>query len=197
MLGKEGAIIVAHDNLRRRLVAEGMPTGPGTSGPAPKAALPVVTFADSVTFHLNGREAFVFHVERAHTDGDAVIHFRDDNVIHAGDVMFNGLFPFIDMDSGGCVEGYIAAQERILEMADDDTRIIPGHGPLAGKKDLQAAVDMLKDARGRVQALVEAGRSEEEILAANPLADYDEDWSWQFITTERMTRTLYRSLTSN
>ena len=192
-LGKEGATIVAHDNLRKRLEAEGMPTGPDSSAPAPDEALPVVTFSDSVTFHLNDREAFVFHVAQAHTDGDAVIHFREDKVIHAGDVMFNGLFPFIDVDSGGSVDGYIAAQERILALADDETRIIPGHGPLAGKKDLQAAVDMLKDARSRVRALVEAGRSDEEIVAAEPLADYA-DWSWQFITTERMIRTLVREL---
>lgn len=193
-LGKEGATIVAHDNLRRRLEAEGMPTGPDSTAPAPEEALPVVTFSDSVTFHLNGREAFVFHVESAHTDGDAVIHFREDNVIHAGDAMFNGLFPFIDLDSGGSVDGYLAAQERILGLADDETRIIPGHGPLAGKKELQAAIDMLKDARGRVQALLEAGKSEEEIVAANPLADYHDAWNWSFITTERMTRTLVRGL---
>ena len=195
-LGQEGATIVAHDNLRRRLEADGM-TMPTGRVPAPEDALPVVTFSDSVTFHLNGREAFVFHVEQAHTDGDAVIHFREDNVIHAGDAMFNGLFPFIDLDSGGSVDGYIAAQERILGMADDETRIIPGHGPLSSKKDLQVAVDMLKDARSRVQALVEAGHSEDEILKANPLAEYHDDWSWQFITTEVMTRTLYRAITSD
>ena len=85
----------------------------------------------------------MFHVEHAHTDGDAVIHFRDDNVIHAGDVLFNGMFPFIDLDAGGSVEGYIAAQKRILALADEQTKIIPGHGPLASRKDLQAAVDML------------------------------------------------------
>lgn len=192
-LAKEGAIIVAHDNLRKRLLADGMTTAAGDV-PAPEDALPVVTFSDSVTFHLNGRGAFVFHVEKAHTDGDAVIHFRDDNVIHAGDVMFNGLFPFIDLDSGGSVDGFIAAQERILALADDETRIIPGHGPLARKKDLAAAIDMLKDARARVRALVEAGKTEEEILGANPLAHYHDDWNWSFITTERMTKTLVRAL---
>jgi len=195
-LGKEGATIVAHDNLRQRLLADGMTTATGDV-PAPKDSLPVVTFSDSVTFHLNGREAFVFHVESAHTDGDAVIHFRDDNVIHAGDVMFNGLFPFIDLDSGGSVAGYIAGQKRLLKLADEETRIIPGHGPLASKKDLQAAVDMLEDALSRVQTLVQAGQSEEEILAASPLADYHDDWNWGFITTERMTRTLYRALSSD
>ena len=193
-LGKSGATIVAHDNLRRRLIAEGMTTADGDV-PAPKDALPVLTFSDSVTFHLNGREAFVFHVEHAHTDGDAVIHFRDDNVIHAGDAMFNGMFPFIDLDSGGSVDGYIAAQEQILALANEQTKIIPGHGPLANKKDLKAAVDMLKDAHDRVRALVKAGQSEEKILAANPLADYHDDWNWGFITTERMTKTLVRSLT--
>jgi glyoxylase-like metal-dependent hydrolase (beta-lactamase superfamily II) len=191
-LAQAGATIVAHDNLRSRLVADGMMM-PGGPVPAPKDALPTVTFSDSVTFHLNGRDAFVFHVEKAHTDGDAVIHFRDDNVIHAGDVMFNGLFPFIDMDSGGTVDGFIAAQKRILEAVDEKTKIIPGHGPVAGKKELAAAIAMLEDANARVRALVEAGKSDEEILAANPLADYHDGWSWSFITTERMTQTLIRA----
>ena len=192
--GKNGATIVAHDNLRHRLLSDGITT-PAGDVPAPEDALPVVTFSDSVTFHLNGHEAFVFHVERAHTDGDAVIHFRTANVIHAGDLMFNGMFPFIDLDSGGSVDGYIAGQERLLALTDERTKIIPGHGPLADHKDLKAAVEMLKDSYARVRNLVEAGQAEEEILAANPLADYDEDWSWSFITTERMTKTLIRALT--
>jgi glyoxylase-like metal-dependent hydrolase (beta-lactamase superfamily II) len=196
VLTQKGATIVAHDNLRRRLVTDGMRTVAGDV-PAPEDALPVVTFSDAVTFHLNGREAYVFHVDKAHTDGDAVIHFRDDNVIHAGDAVFNGLFPFIDLDSGGSVSGFIAAQHRILAMADDETKIIPGHGPLADKDDLQAAVAMLEDAYDRVRLLVEAGKSKEEILAANPLAKYHDDWNWGFITTEVMTETLVRALTEN
>lgn len=192
----QGATIVAHDNLRQRLETEGVQTAPGVTAPAPEDALPVVTFSDSVTFHLNGREAFVFHVEKAHTDGDAVIHFREDNVIHTGDVLFNGIFPFIDLDSGGTVDGFIAAQERILALADDATKIIPGHGPVCGAKELRAAVDMLKDAKERVKALVDAGKTADEIVAANPLADYHDEWNWVFITTERMTRTLVRALTA-
>jgi glyoxylase-like metal-dependent hydrolase (beta-lactamase superfamily II) len=158
--------------------------------------LPVVTFADEVTFHVNGQQAHVFHVAAAHTDGDAVIHFRDANVIDAGDLHFNYMFPFIDLDSGGSVSGFIAGQRRIIAMADDETRIIPGHGPLASKADLQASVDMLVDARDRVEALVLEGKSEEEVLAANPLADYHDTWNWGFITTEKMTQTLYRSLSA-
>ncbi len=188
-LAENGTIVFAHDNLRKRLV--GKPEAAG--GPA---GLPVVTFADAVTFHVNGHEAHVFHVATAHTDGDAVIHFPDMNVIDAGDLFFNYMFPFIDIDSGGSVAGYKAGQQRLIDMANDDTKIIPGHGPLASKADLQNALDMLVDAEARVKKLVDAGMSLEEVLAENPLTDYHERWSWSFITTEVMTTTLYRSLTN-
>ena len=184
-LHASGATILGHDNIRKRLR-----DGSATEA----AAMPGITFSDSVTFHLNGHEAFVFHLEHAHTDGDAAIHFGDANVIHAGDLFFNGLFPFIDLGSGGSVDGYIAGQEAILARAGEDTRIIPGHGPLAGKSDLSAAHAMLVDARRRVLELIQAGKSEEEVLAENPLAPYDAEWSWDFISTEDMTRTLYRDL---
>lgn len=181
----KGATIISHDNLREQMIRDG----------SRKTALPTLTFADSVTFHLNSHTARVFHVAKAHTDGDSVIHFPEINVIHAGDIMFNKLFPFIDMDSGGSVNGYIAAQKKIISMANDETKIIPGHGPLANKADLQAAVDMLVDARDRVAILVVAGMSAEEVVAENPLADYHDVWNWGFISTERMTQALYRALT--
>jgi cyclase len=185
-----GATVFAHDNIRRRLLEDSSLAG----GPA---GLPIITFDDAVTFHVNGLEAYVFHVESAHTDGDAAIEFRGANVIHAGDVFFNYLFPFIDLDNGGSVAGFVAAQQKIIAMSDDETIIIPGHGPLASKSDLQTAVNVLVDCEARVKTLVDAGKTEEEILAANPLADYHDTWNWGFITTERMTKTLYRSLTSN
>jgi glyoxylase-like metal-dependent hydrolase (beta-lactamase superfamily II) len=185
-----GAVVYAHDNLRTRLLEK--PDDAGGPG-----GLPVVTFSDQVTFHVNGQEAYVFHVERAHTDGDAAIEFRGSNVIHAGDIFFSYVFPYIDLDNGGSVRGYLAAQRQILAMSDDDTIIIAGHGKLvSGKADLQAAIDMLVDAESRVEALILEGMSEEEVVAANPLADYHETWNWSFITTEIMTKTLYRSLTS-
>jgi glyoxylase-like metal-dependent hydrolase (beta-lactamase superfamily II) len=187
-LAENGTIVFAHDNLRKRLVEKPEAAG----GPA---GLPVVTFADAVTFHVNGHEAHVFHVATAHTDGDAVIHFPDMNVIDAGDLFFNYMFPFIDIDSGGSVAGYKAGQQRLIDMANDDTKIIPGHGPLASKADLQNALDMLVDAEARVKKLVDTGMSLEEVLAENPIADYHDQWNWSFITTEVMTTTLYRSLT--
>ena len=187
-LAENGAVIFAHDNLRHALLE----TVDSVGGPG---GLPVVTFSEEVTFHANGHTAHVFHVAAAHTDGDAVIHFPQLNVIDASDLFFNGLFPFIDIDGGGSVAGYIAGQQRILDLSDDDTRIIPGHGPLASKADLQAALDMLVDANARVKKLVAAGKTQEQVLEENPLADYHDDWNWGFITTERMTNTLYRSLT--
>jgi glyoxylase-like metal-dependent hydrolase (beta-lactamase superfamily II) len=187
-----GATIIGHDNVRRRLVQ-----GAGADGGAPPSAasLPQITFDKSMTVHLNGHVAFVFHVAAAHTDGDSVIYFRDADVIHAGDVMFNGLFPFIDLDAGGSVDGYLAAQEDILSLAGAETQIIPGHGALAGKADLETAHEMLSDARDRVKRLIDEGKTIDEILAANPLAPYHDQWNWEFITTERMTRTLHRDLT--
>lgn len=186
VLHGKGATIVAHENLRTRMVKDG----------SNRAALPGLTFTDAVTFHLNGHTAKVFHVANAHTDGDSVIHFPEVNVIHAGDVMFNHLFPYIDLDGGGSVAGFIAGQKKIIALANDETKIIPGHGALANKADLQAAVDMLEDAQARVKVLVDAGKSQEEVIAGNPLADYEDGWSWEFITAERMTKTIYRSLTA-
>jgi len=193
-MAKAGATVVAHDNIRRRMLAEGIPTGSGNK-PAPKGALPVLTFSDAITFHLNGLEAHVFHVMNAHTDGDAVIHFPGVDVIHTGDIMFNGMFPYIDLDSGGSVDGYIAAQKKVLSLAGDKTKIIPGHGSLASKQDLEAALAMLVDAKQKVAALADKGMSADEVVAANPLAPYHDKWNWVFITTERMTRALYRDHT--
>ena len=190
---KAGATIVAHDNIRKRLLADGIQTRSGKVK-APKEVLPVLTFSDTMTFHLNEKAAHAFHAKHAHTDGDAIIHFTDVNVIHTGDIFFNGMFPFIDLDSGGSVDGYIKAQEKILSLSDDQTKIIPGHGPLASKADLQTALDVLKDCKSKVAAMVSDGKSEADILAANPLAQYHEKWNWAFITTERMTKTLIRDL---
>ncbi len=187
---ENGTVIFAHDNIRKRLIEDSGPAG-GDGG------LPVITFGDGVTFHLNGLEAQVFHIPQAHTDGDAAIFFADVNVIHTGDVMFHNMFPFIDLDSGGTVAGYIAGQKMLISMADDETKIIPGHGTLATKADLQRDLLVLTDSQARVKLLVDQGRTIEEVLETNPLSVYHDEYDWQFISTERMTRTLYRGLTTD
>ena len=179
-----GATIITHDNIRHRMLADG----------AAKDSLPVITFSNNVTFHLNGHTAYVFHIPNAHTDGDAVIHFPEVNVIAAGDILFNGVFPYIDLDKGGSVDGFIAGLAQLLSLSDENTKIISGHGPLASKSDLRAAHDMLVDSLARVKKLLDAGMSEDEILAENPLASYADSWDWFFISAETMTKTLYRSL---
>jgi glyoxylase-like metal-dependent hydrolase (beta-lactamase superfamily II) len=186
-VSENGAIVVSHDQLRTRMESDPkLNTGAG--------ALPVITFSDRMTFHVNGEEAVAIHIPNAHTDGDAVIHFRDANVIAAGDLSFRGLFPFIDLDSGGTVAGYMAGMERLIDMSDENTKFLTGHGPVATRADLEKDLAMLQDAEARVKNLLDQGMSEEDILAANPLADYHDQYSWFFITTERMTKTLIRSL---
>ena len=135
--GKSGAHIVAHDNVRKRL-KEGASRGGRTTPPAPDAALPVITFAKSMTFHWNDQTIKVWHPGNAHTDSDAIVFFKDANVVHMGDVFFNGGYPFVDVNGGGSLAGYIATHEKILTKIDDETKIIPGHGALASKADLLA-----------------------------------------------------------
>jgi len=187
-LADSGAIIVAHDNIRKRMQDDPeLNSGPG--------ALPVITFSDQVTFHVNGQEAWVFHLPAAHTDGDAAILFREANVIAPGDIVFRGIFPFIDLDNGGSVAGYKAAMQKLIDMSDKDTKFISGHGPMGTRAGLREDLAMLINAEAKVKALIDAGMNAEQIVSTNPLAIYHDQYNWNFITTERMTRTLIRSLT--
>jgi glyoxylase-like metal-dependent hydrolase (beta-lactamase superfamily II) len=197
-LGKAGALIVAHENVRRRLSTEQfMGAFNRRVEPAPPQALPVITFSDAVTFHLNGEEILVFHAAPAHTDGDSVVVFRKANVVHMGDLFFNGRYPFIDLSSGGSFAGLIAAVERVLAMVDDDARIIPGHGELTDKRGLQSYLSLLKAVRERVEPLVRSGKSVEEVLAARPLADLPEELGQGFMNPEAFLRIVYASLSGN
>jgi len=189
-MSEAGASVVAHKNLRKHLQEKGMQGKPATRG-----MLPVITFSKEMSFHLNGDDAKLIHVPNAHTDGDSVIYFEKTNIIHAGDTFFNGMFPFIDLNSGGSVDGFIAAQQRILAMSNDKTKIIPGHGPLATKKDLERNLAMLVDAKKIIAKHVEQNKSEEDVVRANPLAKYSSDYNWRFITTEKMVRQIYAGLT--
>jgi glyoxylase-like metal-dependent hydrolase (beta-lactamase superfamily II) len=194
--GKAGAIIVAHNNVSRRMTRENFVRVMNrTFQPAPPAALPVISFSRDVSFHLNGEDTRVFHVAHAHTDGDSVVHFPESNIIHTGDIWFNGLYPFIDTDSGGSVAGVIAAVEKILSLADEETRIIPGHGSPGSRAGLQAYLDMLRTVRGRVQYLIGQGKSLEQIKALKPNADYDASLGNGFIKPDQFLEILYTSLT--
>ena len=196
-LGKAGAIIVAHENVYKRLSTDQVLVAFDREIPArPKEALPVITFTRDVTFHLNGDELKVFHVENAHTDGDAIIYFTKANAVHMGDTFFNGMYPFIDTEHGGSIDGMIAAVGRMLEMIDDDTKIIPGHGPLGARAQLQAYHDMLVGVREAIQAEVAAGKSVDEVVAANPTAAYDGEWGGGFLNPERFTRIVAGDLSS-
>lgn len=186
-----GSTIAAHHNIRRRLADA------DDEWAQSPATLPILTFGEDLTFHMNGQTVEVTHVPAAHTDGDAFVYFREADVLHMGDVMFSGFFPFIDLSAGGSVDGYLAAMERGLEVAGADTRIIPGHGPLSTRDDLQASIDMLREAAFRVRTLVEGGADLEAVRAAEPLADFHEAWNWRFITTDRMIQTLYNDAVGN
>ena len=192
-LGRAGTVIVAHDNVRRRMTMEQLVRGARVP-PSPTGALPVVTFSENLTFHLNGDEIRAIHVAPAHTDGDSLVHWTRANVLHMGDVYFNGMLPFVDLDSGGSVEGVIAAVGIALEIANDETRIIPGHGPLARRAELAAYRDMLRGLRDRVAAEMSAGRSLDEIKALR-LADAH-GRPTDFITPDSMIETIHRELTA-
>tara|TARA_R110000744_G_scaffold84678_3_gene165691 strand:- start:46411 stop:47331 length:921 start_codon:yes stop_codon:yes gene_type:complete len=186
-----GTTIAAHHNIRARLddAEAEWAQAPGI--------LPILTFGDDLTFHMNGQTVEAVHIPHAHTDGDAMVHFREANVLHMGDTFFSGRFPYIDLSAGGSVDGFAAAMERGLEIAGDETRIIPGHGPLSTRVELQASLDMLREAAFRVRNLVEAGADLATVRAAAPLADFHDDWNWGFITTDRMVQTLYNDAAGN
>jgi glyoxylase-like metal-dependent hydrolase (beta-lactamase superfamily II) len=183
---KEGAVLVAHSNVRRRMSTE--------TPPAAAAALPAVTFNDSVTFHLNGDDITALHVRHAHTDGDAILFFRRANVVHMGDVYFNGLYPFIDIDSGGSIDGMIAAVERVLAVIDAGTKIIPGHGPQSDRAGLTAYLEMLRHVRAAVAKEISAGKSLADAIAAKPTAKYDAELGGAFIKPEKLIEILYADL---
>ncbi len=197
-MGRAGALIVAHENVRKRMTVEQfIKAFDSRVPPAPEVALPVITFTDAVTFHWNGDEIRVFHVENAHTDGDAIIHFTDANVIHAGDTFFNNIYPFIDAGTGGTLDGVIQSVEQILSMANPDTKIIPGHGELTDDAGLRKYRDMLVAVRDRMQSLIAQGKSKDEIVAAKPTQDFDAAWGNGFLNPDQWVGIVYDAMTTN
>lgn len=194
-MGEAGAILVAHENVRRRMAAGTfMKAFNRQVEPAPEGALPVVTFSDAVSFHWNGEEIRAFFVGPAHTDGDSIIHFVKADVFHMGDTLFNGMYPFIDVSAGGRIDGMIAAADRVLKVASEKTRLIPGHGPVATKADLQAFRDMLAKVRDRLARLMAEGKTVEEVIGAKPTADLDETWGGGFMKPDDWVGLVYQSM---
>ena len=186
------APVVAHANVRKRMATR-QETAFGVVEPSPQEALPVLTFGDSVSIHFNGEEIRAIHLPRAHTDGDAVIFFTGSNVVHMGDIHFAGLFPFVDLSSGGSVEGVIDAVRGVLAQVPADAMVIPGHGPLATVEDLRTYQQMLEESVALVGAGIERGQTLEELQAAG-MPDRWQDWSWGFIDADRWIEIVYGSL---
>lgn len=193
--GKAGAVIVAHDNVRKRMSTEQLIAAFDRKVEAsPEAALPVVTFAEGVTLHLNGDTVRVSHVADAHTDGDALVKFERADVLHMGDTFFNGGYPFIDVGSGGSIGGAIAAVDAGLAMSGDETIVVPGHGPRTDRDGLAAYGAMLKDYRDRIAALKAEGKSLQDVIAARPTAATDAELGQGFIKPEQFVTFVYETL---
>ncbi len=192
-LGTAGAVIVAHDNVRNRMSVGQLLRGDKVPA-APGAALPVVTFASSLTLHLNGDDVRVQHVAHAHTDGDALVKFERVNVLHMGDVYFNGLYPFIDAESGGGIDGLLAAVDQGLALSDDATLVVPGHGPVSNRAELARYGAMLKGYRDRIAGLKAEGRTLAQVIAAKPTAATDELLGKAFIKPDELVRSIYETL---
>ena len=192
---KAGSVVVAHENVRKRVSTEQfIKFLKRTVPPLPESALPVITFSQDVTFHLNGNEIFVFHIERAHSDGDAIVHFKNSNVIHMGDIYFNGMYPFIDLSAGGSINGMIAAVDRILQLCDQNTKVIPGHGHLSNKAELQEHLKMLVAVRDRITREIKAGKPLDAVIASQPTRDLDLVWGKGFMKPDLFVKIVYDSL---
>jgi len=194
-IGGAGAMIIAHDNIRRRMTTEQVSIFMNeTTTPYAKDALPLVTFNDRLSLHMNGESVTAYHVPNGHTDGDSIIHFPVSNVIHMGDMFFNGLYPYVDLDAGGSIQGLVAAADLALSLADDSTRIIPGHGPLGVTDDLRNYRDYLVQAIANVQGLVDRGMTLEQVIAAKPTGEWDEELGKIWITPPQFVTFIYNSL---
>ncbi len=188
---KLGATIIAHDNVRQHLEMSDH-----DNNMKENSGLPIITFNDKLSIYINGEKVSVFHVDHAHTDGDAMLYFTESNILHTGDVYFNGMYPFIDLNSGGTVDGYIEAVKQGLNGINEDTIIIPGHGKVSNKMEYKTFLVMLETLKTSVLIEIKKGKTEEEVVADTSITKTYDDlgFSWDFITSEKMRRTLYRGL---
>ncbi len=188
-----GATIVAHDNVRSRMgmTFENLQWGRTIEATDP-SKWPTLTFSDKMTFHFNGQTVKAVHVPSAHTDGDTIIHFKEANLVHMGDNYFNGMFPYVDVDGGGTLQGMIAAQSKVIEHSDENTQIIPGHGPMANREDLIQSRDILQTIHDRIKSEMAAGSSLDQMKTKKVLSDYNHLSG--FIDEDGMVTIAFRSL---
>lgn len=190
-----GAIIVAQDNTRKRMTKEQFIAAFNMKvPPSPAAALPIITFSESLSLYLNGDSVRAVHFRNAHTDGDVVVTFERANVVHMGDTFFNGMYPLVDLSTGGSIDGVIAAVDKMLATTNANTRFIPGHGPLGSRADLVRYRNMTKTIRDRVARLVARRRTLAQVVAAKPTADYDATWGKGFLQPDVFVAILYNDL---
>lgn len=195
MLGEDEAVILAHDNVRKRLSSDQYITffKKNTHALKPEG-LPKVTFDQDMSLHYNGDTVKLTHLPNAHTDGDAIAHFIEDNIIVAGDTIFNGMYPFIDAEHGGSIKGIIAAQDKIIMMADEQTVIIPGHGAILNKAELLTQRNALDDIKSKIELAIAQGQTKEETIASKPTAEYDTLLNNGFIKADTFVSFLYDHL---
>ncbi len=194
-VAKTGAAIIAHENVRKQMgIEHDMKIFNEKVPPASEIALPLLTYKNEITFHMDGEEVRVFHLESGHTDGDSVTFFKNANVISMGDLYFEGLYPYICIYSGGSINGMIKVINQILPMIDENTKVVPGHGPLSNKDKLQQYVSMLIVIRDNVSRLMQEGKTMDEVIAAKPTQAFDEKWGKGFLPPDKFAGLVYMDL---
>ncbi len=193
-MAKVGATIISHDNMRKEMAAaRGNAAVPNAA--VPNVALPAMTYSDSLTLRFDGEEIYIFHPPPAHTDGDSIIYFRHANIMHVGDVPSSLRYPNIGVTDGGTVDGMIAAARQVMQIANPDTKIIPGHlGPVVGFKEIQQQIEMFTAVRDRVMTAIRAGKTQQEVVASKPTADFDQGRLGGAITPDRFVTLVYQDL---
>lgn len=190
-----GATIFSHENVRKRMQHDQTARGGRKVPKSPEEQLPVITFSKDMMFHLNGEDILVSHTHNAHTDGDSHVYFMTSNVIHMGDTYFQGKFPFIDLNNGGSIDGYIESAKKVLLLINDDTVIIPGHRNLSNKQELKTYLKMLETLRERVSKAIKEQKTLEEVSNDESITqEYKEEYGGWFISAKEIRETIYKSL---
>ena len=198
ILAAQEAVIISHENSRKRMQTKSYNAFFNSVTPAsPKDALPVITFPKNMSLHANGEDIQLIYVNPAHSDGDAIVWFPEANVVHLGDIYIGELYPIIDVANGGDVNGYAPAIDHVLRLIDEETAVVPGHGPVGYKADLIAYRNMIATIRDRVKTMLDDGKDIDEILDARPTAAFDEIWASNRVNPDHMTMMVYQSLSGD